>query len=144
MDAMSEVLGIVGIDVKPSAAQLVNILNDYAQKFGAGVELGKIPEIFDTEVLNEMANGDIESVPFINTEIVAPTNVKREDIVFPKSGTYPVSKITKSDVKDIEAFLKEQVKLGKTFAFWYADQFGRGNYVDPYTGEEYFLDGGRI
>jgi hypothetical protein len=142
MDAMSEVLGIVGIEVRPSAAQLVNILNDYAQKLGAGVELGEIPEIFDTEELNEMANGDIESEPFIETEIVAPTNVKRQDIVFPKSGTYPVSKIIKSDVKDIEAFLKEQVKLGKTFAFWYADQFGRGNYVDPYTGEEYFLDGG--
>ena len=142
MDAMSEVLGIVGIEVRPSAAQLVNILNDYAQKLGTGAELGEIPEIFDTKELNEMANGDIESVPFINTEIVAPTRVKRHDIVFPKSGTYPVSKITKSDVKDIEAFLKEQVKLGKTFAFWYADQFGRGNYVDPYTGEEYFLDGG--
>jgi hypothetical protein len=142
MEAVASVLGAVGIKMSPNASQLSRAFLEYAQKLGAGVELGEIPEIFDTEELNEMANGDIESVPFINTEIVAPTRVKRQDIVFPKSGTYPVSKITKSDVKDIEAFLKEQVKLGKTFAFWYADQFGRGNYVDPYTGEEYFLDGG--
>jgi len=142
MEAVASVLGAVGIKMSPNASQLSRAFLEYAQKLGAGVELGEIPEIFDTEELNEMANGDIESVPFINTEIVAPTRVKRQDIVFPKSGTYPVSKITKSDVKDIEAFLKEQVKLGKIFAFWYADQFGRGNYVDPYTGEEYFLDGG--
>lgn len=142
MEAVASVLGAVGIKMSPNASQLSRAFLEYAQKLGAGVELGEIPEIFDTEELNEMANGDIESEPFIETEIVAPTNVKRQDIVFPESGTYPVSKITKSDVKDIEAFLKEQVKLGKNFAFWYADQFGRGNYVDPYTGEEYFLDGG--
>jgi hypothetical protein len=142
MEAVASVLGAVGIKMSPNASQLSRAFLEYAQKLGAGVELGEIPEIFDTEELNEMANGDIESEPFIETEIVAPTNVKRQDVVFPESGTYPVSKITKSDVKDIEAFLKEQVKLGKNFAFWYADQFGRGNYVDPYTGEEYFLDGG--
>jgi len=146
MEQFAKLLGLVGIDVRPTQGQFLEMLADLSEKIGSGEDIGEISKAFNVDFskgeLEEMANGDIESVPFITTNIVAPTNVKRHSIVFPKSGTYPLSKVTKSDVGNIVAFLKEEVRLGKTFAFWYSDQFGRGTYVDPYTKKEYFLDGG--
>ena len=131
MDAMSEVLGVVGIEVRPSAAQLVNILNDYAQKLGTGAELGEI---------EDMLEGNTEPGP------VAPTQEIRNPVRYEKiiktKNSYKLSYVNPTNVVDIEKLIDKIVSEGKTVLFWAGDQLGVGQYKDPFTKKKYDLQGG--
>ena len=131
MEAVASVLGAVGIKMSPNASQLSRAFLEYAQKLGAGVELGEI---------ENMLEGNTEPGPVANTQkIKKPT--KYQDIIETKD-SYNLSYVNPTNVVDIEKLIDEIVSEGKTVLFWAGDQLGVGQYKDPFTKKKYDLQGG--
>lgn len=131
MEAVASVLGAVGIKMSPNASQLSRAFLEYAQKLGAGVELGEI---------ENMLEGNTEPGPVANTQkIKKPT--KYQDIIETKD-SYNLSYVNPTNVVDIEKLIDEIVSEGKTVLFWAGDQLGVGEYTDPFTKKKYNLQGG--
>lgn len=131
MEAVASVLGAVGIKMSPNASQLSRAFLEYAQKLGAGVELGEI---------ENMLEGNTEPGPVANTQkIKKPT--KYQDIIETKD-SYNLSYVNPTNVVNIEKLIDEIVSEGKTVLFWAGDQIGVGQYTDPFTKKKYDLQGG--
>lgn len=169
MEAVAKVLGIAGIKMNPSSAQLSKALIEYAQRLGAGVALeeqqfdvkqkkGESPSFSKTfqglvdragEIKTSSENIDeVEDMLEGNTEPgpVAPTQelknpVKYEKIIKTRN-SYKLSYVNPTNVVDIEKLIDEIVSEGKTVLFWAGDQLGVGEYTDPFTKKKYDLQGG--
>ena len=169
MEAVAKVLGIAGIKMNPSSAQLSKALIEYAQRLGAGVALEE--QQFDVkqkkeespsfnktfqglvdragEIKTSAENIDeVEDMLEGNTEPgpVAPTQelknpVKYEKIIKTRN-SYKLSYVNPTNVVDIEKLIDEIVSEGKTVLFWAGDQLGVGQYKDPFTKKKYDLQGG--
>lgn len=130
LDQLAKLLGL-----KPfTDNEVIELLNTVSGKVASGEEIN----IQDIKILEE-------GMPvFISEPTKITDNINRKhlrDVKF-SDKPYELSFVTKEDKVDILKLIDDIKKNNSKVWFWMADQFGRGNFVDPVSGKTVYVDAG--